>query len=187
MKSNKVLILIITLFIGISGIVYSSTHGKPVSSDTIEEKAFESIKVDVSGAVASPGVYALSFDSRVGDAVEAAGGFARDADPDFINKADFLKDGQFLYIPHKDESLDEIYLKMNENPDLNENPDYVININEDGVYKLTLLPGIGEKTAQSIVAYRDEHGGFSTVEELLEVPGIGETTLEKIRNYITLG
>ena len=186
MKSKKVLILIIALFIVISGIIYSGAHEKVEYSKTVDPKAFDSIKVDVSGAVAAPGVYSLSFDSRVEDAIEAAGGFAPDAESEYVNKADFLKDGQFLYIPHKDESLDEIYLKLKESPDLEETPEYVININEDGVYKLTLLPGIGEKTAQSIVAYRDEHGAFESAEELLDVSGIGEATLEKIRDYITL-
>ena len=186
MKSKRVRILIAALFIVISGILYSGSHKNPVYSDTVREKTFGSIMVDVSGAVATPGVYSLNFDSRVEDAVQAAGGFTADAEPEYVNKADFLKDGELLYIPYKNETLDEIYIKRNENLDLNENTDYIININEDGVYKLTLLPGIGEKTAKNIVDYRDEHGKFSAKEELMEVSGIGEATLEKISDYITL-
>ena len=186
MKSKRVIMLIAAIFIVISGILYSGVHEKPIYSDKVDAKEFGSIKVDVSGAVAAPGVYTLSFDSRVEDAVQAAGGFTADAEPEYVNKADFLKDGELLYIPYKNETLDEIYLKKNENLDLNENTDYIININEDGVYKLTLLPGIGEKTAKSIVEYREEHGKFSAKEELMEVSGIGEATLEKISDYITL-
>ena len=186
MRYRTVLALFIALFIVISGIVYSGMKNDIVLMESADEKTFDSIKVDVAGAVESPGVYALNFDSRAEDAIKAAGGFSPDADPDYVNKADFLRDGDFLYVPYKGESPDEIYLKMNRDINLENTPDYLININEDGFYKLTLIPGIGEKTAKNIVEYREENGRFSAKEDLLNVPGIGEATLEKISDYITL-
>lgn len=186
MKKKNISVLITILFVVISGIIYSGMRGNVVGSETVDEFSFGSIKVDVGGAVFAPGVYSLNFDARAEDAVKAAGGLLSDADESFVNMADFLSDGQKLYIPYNNESLDEIYFKTGANPFDDEDSDFVININEAGVFEFTLLPGIGGKTAKSIVDYRNEHGPFKSKEELLNVSGIGEGRLTDIWDYITV-
>lgn len=154
------------------------------------------IFVDVCGAVAEPGVYKMPPDSRVFQAVEAAGGFREEAAETCINQAQPLCDGQQIYIPTKEEAeisglkpegtaqkapetgtLPEGTASAEENP---------VNLNTADSETLQTLSGIGEAKAQAIVAYREEHGGFSSVEELMQVPGIKESTFLKIKDKIAV-
>lgn len=131
------------------------------------------IKVYVTGAVVSPGVYTLPPDSRVEDAVEAAGGFMPDAAKEQVNLASLLWDGAQIHIP-------SIIVSNRAGGER-------VNINTASAEELATLPGIGPTTAQKIVEYRLQHGPFRTIQDIQNVPGIGPTTFAKIQDYITVG
>ena len=128
------------------------------------------IAVHVKGAVEEPGLYRLDPDSRVDDAVRAAGGALPEADLDRVNLAAFVEDGSQLYVPFAGES-----------PEALSGP---LDINTATQAQLEALDGIGETKARAIIDYRDSHGGFGSVDQLTRVEGIGQATLEKIREQI---
>ncbi len=171
------------------------------------------IVVHVCGAVNAPGVYTLAAECRVWDAIDAAGGFSEDADTNYLNLAGTICDGQKVYVPTTGEvdSLAESGWNALEaaqseakrnasNPATSDNqnarkPDLAtvgevknqrVNINTADQAALTGLPGIGEAKAKSIIAYRTEHGRFSSIEEIMEISGIKEAVFSKIKDYITV-
>jgi competence protein ComEA len=144
-----------------------------VATLTAEGSAEEIIYVHVCGAVREPGVKELPKDSRAFDALELAGGFTEDADQTYVNLAGFLQDGQQLYFPKVGEALPRT-----------EEAGSLVDLNTADEAMLCTLPGIGETRAKEILKYRKEHGGFTKVEELMEVPGIKEATYEKIRDLV---
>lgn len=153
----------------------------------------QDIFVDICGAVTKPGVYRMPPDSRVYEAVEAAGGLLPEAAGNRVNQAQPLSDGQQIYVPTKEEAekagavpaegaFPEI--KAGENSPVSENGK--VNLNTADAAALQTLSGIGESKAQAILAYREEHGGFSSIEELMDVPGIKENTFLKIKEKIAV-
>ena len=187
----------------------------------------ELIYVFVCGAVAQEGVYELPAGSRVYQAVEAAGGYAADADTSYINQADPVTDAQKLEIPTAEEAKklrEEAALaaenrQMETEPGPGTGPDdtaagyanngagqvnngagqmnnsagqaddaaaRLININTADEAALQTLPGIGAAKAASIVRYREANGGFSSIEEIKKVSGIGDITYENIKGCITV-
>ncbi len=138
--------------------------------------------VYVTGAVNQPGVVQVPPNSRAQDAVAAAGGLARDADAGRVNLAAALSDGQHLHVP----AVGEVSSPA-DNSGSGAIQGTPININTAGVAELMILPGVGEVMAASIVNYRDEHGPFSSIEAIMEVPGIGEGKFEGFREMITVG
>ena len=134
------------------------------------------IIVDVAGGVVRPGVYTLATNSRVVDAIKAAGGLAKGADASDVNQARLLKDGEQIYIYPKAVSAPFTARKVS-------GP---ISINRASAKEFESLQGIGPVLAQRIVSYRKEHGTFATVEDLLNVPGIGGSTFAKFKNKIRL-
>ncbi|MEM5776667.1 MAG: helix-hairpin-helix domain-containing protein, partial [Anaerolineaceae bacterium] len=137
--------------------------------------------VHVDGQVIQPGVYKLEPGSRVVDAIQAAGGFSIEANTAAINQADLVNDGSRIVVPRIGESAvveDEIVtftggLRAD-----------MININLASEEQLDTLPDIGPKTAQQIILYRQEHGNFVRIEDIMNVPGIGQATFDKIRDLI---
>ena len=147
------------------------------------------IYVDVCGAVEVPGVYRLKAGSRVFQAVEASGGMRSDAAGHYVNGAGVLSDGQQIYIPTKEE-MENQPLPSGREEAREEVPaenaaEQKINLNTAGEEELTALPGIGVSKARAILAYRQENGGFSSVEEIRNVPGIKDGTFNKIKDYIS--
>ncbi len=142
-------------------------------------------KVYVCGAVRSPGVYELDADARINDALEAAGGFAENADIDIVNLADVAADGQKIYFPVEGEDITSD-IRKNQNDLADAGSDSLININEAGVEELTELPGIGETRAGQIIEYRQTYGRFSDKEDLKNVSGIGDSIYRKLETYITV-
>lgn len=138
------------------------------------------IYVHVCGAVASPGVVELREGSRAQAAVEAAGGFAEDADVSFVNLAAPVEDGEQLYIPTKEEAAEKRVSEKEEESGL-------IDLNTADKELLCTLPGIGASRADDIIAYRQKTGGFADPEELMQVPGIKEATYEKLKSLVTAG
>lgn len=132
------------------------------------------IYVHVCGQVRQPGVVMLSDGSRAWEAVEAAGGLTEEAQDAAVNLAAVLRDGEKLYIPGVGESLGAA------------SDSGLINLNTVDADGLLTLPGIGESRAADILSYRERHGGFQTIEEIMQVPGIKESIYERIRDKITV-
>ena len=136
------------------------------------------IYVHILGQVRHPGLYALQDGARGVDIVAAAGGFTEKADPAGINLARFLTDGEQIVVPAKGEVI----------------PSGVggpaaggkVNLNTADAAALDTLPRIGPALAQRILAWRDKNGPFASVEDLLDVPGIGDSTLEGMRDLVTV-
>jgi competence protein ComEA len=138
--------------------------------------------VYICGAVANPGVYELTGGSRICDALDAAGGFSENAGTTYLNLAEFVSDGQKIYVPTQEELTVELAAEEEAAAD-----DGRININTASKEQLVTLPGIGDAKADSIIAYRTEHGAFSTIEEIMEIPGIKEAVFSKIKDFISVG
>jgi competence protein ComEA len=154
------------------------------------------ILVHVSGGVVNPGVYALPLDSRVQDAVQAAGGLAPEAMGSSLNLAARVRDGDQLIIPTlRPTSLPVLSTTQAETggtrfqaPLATEQPTQAgkININSAGLEELDTLPGIGPVTAQKIIDYRQANGPFQTLEAIMDVSGIGPATFERLKDLITV-
>lgn len=143
----------------------------------------ETVFVDVCGAVTNPGVYELEADSRVFQAIEAAGGFLESAACEFVNRAESLKDGQQVYIPTRDEAERKEIPVMQQD---GQQQDAKVNLNTAGKEELMTLTGIGESKAEAIIGYREDNGGFAVKEDILNVQGIKEGTYEKIKEDIVV-
>jgi competence protein ComEA len=137
------------------------------------------LAVYVTGAVQDPGVYYLLAESRVQDALEAAGGPTVNADLDRVNLAERVHDEDQIYFP-------EIGEENVPSTRMGGSGEGLININTASVAELESLPGIGPALAQSIVDYRAAHGAFDTVEEIMEVEGIGQGIFDEIKELITV-
>lgn len=168
----------------------ASTQGSPPTGS-------EEIVVHVAGAVKKPGVVRIPRGSRVDDAVKAAGGFSSEADPDAVNLAQPLTDGVQVYVPRKGESAAAPSVSTQVAGRVRaaergtasarkELPSGKININTASAEQLESLPGVGPATARAIIEYRKQNGGFRSVDELLEVRGIGPKKLEQIRPYVVV-
>lgn len=139
------------------------------------------VGVYVIGAVQAPGVYYLAEGSRIYDAVEAAGGPTGEADLARVAMAERLTDEQTVYVPRVGETVVPVPVRSEIG-----RSDGSVNINQAGLEELDSLPGIGPSLAQRILDYRRANGPFGTVEEILAVPGIGETIFLGIRDLITV-
>jgi competence protein ComEA len=140
--------------------------------------------VYVCGAVAQPGVYEVSPYARVYEVIELAGGLLADADESAVNQARELVDGEQLYLPTKAE-VEAGYSQGTSG--LAESKDSgKLNVNTATLEELMTLPGIGETKARSILSYRESHGAFATVEELMQVEGIKEGTFAKFAEQIVV-
>lgn len=135
------------------------------------------ICVHVCGQVCWPGVVMLPEGSRAWEAVEAAGGLADEAWEAAVNLAAVLGDGEKLYIPAMGEAVAK---------EACETDGGLVNLNTADAGRLQTLPGIGESRAADILSYREKNGVFRSVEEIMQVPGIKESTYEKIRDLITV-
>ena len=140
------------------------------------------VVVYVSGAVTRPGVVTLPGGSRVADALAAVGGPAADADTDRLNLARVVADGEQIHVPLPGEEAMEPAA-----PDLSgSDADGLIDVNRANVTELESLPGIGPSKAAAIIDHRETHGPFSTPGDLRAVPGIGETTFQRLAERITV-
>lgn len=146
------------------------------------------VYVDVCGAVRHPGVYRLPEGSRIFEAVRMAGGFTEEAASASVNQALPLSDGQQLIVLTKEEFHEKSQVSdVPYGQETAASESGRVNINTAGREELMKLSGIGETRAEAILSYRETHGGFTSVEELLQVSGIKEGTLAKIKDRITTG
>lgn len=208
-KERKGLLLI--AFVGIAGTVYFFFRPAPAAekellapyeqppaileeggrkedagSGVTEEKEIKWIEIDVKGAVVHPGVYQMEENARVHHLLEKAGGATKEADLTKVNLAAFLQDGQVLYIPRTGEEENASWSSPPAPSGGGSAGEEVIDLNRATLEELDRLPGIGPSKAEAILKYREEHGPFKSVEELKNVSGIGEKTLEKLLPYLTV-
>lgn len=153
-----------------------------------EPKVAEPVKVlvDVKGAVKYPGVYELTTENRVVDAIEQAGGYVDKANPNAINHAQKLQDEMVIYIPLVGEEMENVEnLISTAGTSTSEGGSSgKVNLNKAEEAELTTLPGIGPAKAKAILAYRQENGNFQKIEDLKEVSGIGDKTFEQLKDAI---
>ncbi|MFT8870980.1 MAG: helix-hairpin-helix domain-containing protein [Sporolactobacillus sp.] len=142
------------------------------------------VVVDVKGAVNRPGVYHLSAGSRVGDAIEQAGGVAGGGDTRQVNFAQKLSDEMMVYVPHAGETQPAAAASSVGETDSSSSAK--VNVNTAGEQQLQNLPGIGPAKAKAILQYRQTHGSFRTLDDLGNVSGIGEKILERIKPAATV-
>lgn len=153
--------------------------------NTVEGEAYSETREDtpatvyvhICGEVLSPGVYQVSANSRIYDVLLLAGGFTEDAAQEAVNLAETVTDGMQVIIPSKEAWQEE-------KDALKKQRAGMVNLNTASLEELCTLPGVGESRAQDIIAYRVSHGGFETIEEIMQVSGIKEGLYEKLQSKI---
>lgn len=159
-----------------------------------DNKEIDTITVHITGEIKYPGVVVLKEGDRIVDAIEAGGGETENADLNRLNLAYKLSDGDKIYVPNKNERLetDNITIVDNSltvegqtavNSSLN-NKEQTVNINTATLKELTELPGIGKATANKIIEYRTQNGKFKTIEDIKNVPGIGDSKFNNLKGKI---
>ena len=165
-----------------------SSDATTIQSDISEDV----IIVDVAGEVKSPSVIELPMNSRINDAIKAAGGLTNLADISQINRAAMLSDGDKVYIPTLKVSQAQDGATLTADPAPNNvgtndiGASKIININLATANELEEIPGVGPVTAEKIIQYRIEHGLFRKLEDLTKISGIGDKTFEKMKSTICL-
>jgi competence protein ComEA len=166
-----------------------SSNGSKNNNNSSDSPEDSNIKVDLKGAVKNPGVYEIRIGSRVTDLINLAGGVTSEADLGDTNLSLKLKD-ENCYVIYKKGELDKTqnFQSSISNPIvLNAtSEEKVININTASKEELKTLTGIGDTKSDSIIKYREENGGFKSVEELTKVDGIGEKTLSKFMDKVDI-
>lgn len=149
----------------------------PDDAEKKEDISESKVMVDVKGEVNKPGVYEVESDARVNEVIKLAGGFSEEADETPVNLAQKVQDEMVIMVPKAGE------LAVNQ---AGHGTEQKVRINAATKEEIETLPGIGSSKAQAIIQYREEHGFFKTVEDLLEVSGIGEKTLEMMRDELQI-
>lgn len=197
--SGASMVILITLLVGIYLMVNkkaqvdttmweetSLTTTAEAATDATKERAETMIYVDIKGAVKVPGIYQLKNQQRIWDALALAGGVSEEADTAQVNYAQKVKDQMIIYVPKKGESVAQSLETLQVSAPAQQNQEEKINVNTATEAELQTISGIGAKKAQEIIRFRDEQGPFKTVEELKNVPGIGEKTVERLKDMLTV-
>jgi competence protein ComEA len=169
---------------GLILLIASPPRGAPVT--LLPQPTPSPLLVYVTGAVEKPGVYELPLNSRLQNAIELAGGLMPDADITAINMAEKVNDGQKIFVPLVGEITDPSPSASEKSGAAAAAPSGPININTANAEELDTLPGIGPAKAAAIIEFRNANGPFESLEDLLEVPGIGEKICEDIQDLITI-
>lgn len=169
------------------------TDGKtePEEALVATEQKPQALAVYVCGAVVKPGVYELTEGARVVDALLLAGGYRSDAASEYLNQAEYVEDGQRLYVPTEEEAhqLEDGTDRLEDRTSQRDGTDASgkLDINKASQEELMTLPGIGQAKAQAIIEYRNEHGQFTSIEELKNINGIKDGVYNKVKDNITVG
>lgn len=179
-----------------------STDRTELSDASSEET--KTLVVHICGAVSAPGVYELPAGSRIIDAVEAGGGFLPEADEACCNLAEEIVDGCQIYIMKKTESCADGQTEKKAGIQTSPDSDMqttdrnvrsnsatalengLVNLNTADVAALMTLPGIGESRAKAIISYREQHGAFAQIEDIMKISGIKQAAFSKIKDKITV-
>jgi competence protein ComEA len=181
-----IVIVALAVTVGIGILRGQSAPVENVLIDGVAESptaAAADVYVHVSGAVIEPGLFVLDQGARVVDAIAAAGGFSRDAAESSVNLARVLSDGEQLEVPTKGEVKTDAHADA---PADAASGTGRVNLNTADLVALDTLPRIGPAMAERILQWRETNGRFTSVEDLLAVPGIGEKMLETLRDLVTV-
>ena len=172
--------------------------GEEKNTGSVEKKEdTKEIAVHICGAVNQPGVYLFKNEARIYEGIQKAGGFQSEAAKDYLNLALPLEDGMKIEVPTEEmvKIMEEkgqgtmtgiSYGNEPENASGQVKEDGKIDLNTAEAAVLCTLPGIGESKARSIIAYREEHGGFEKPEDIMNISGIKEAAYEKIKDFVTV-
>ncbi|PRS38717.1 competence protein ComEA [Bacillus sp. NMCC4] len=193
--AGLMVVIIITFFL-FAGNRESSREPSVLKEDkdiqvTLEDKREKTdhesspIFVEVKGAVKKPGVYTFQSDARVEEAVRRAGGFTSKADTVEINQAAKLEDSMMIYVRKQGEAERQTQISAADAPSGNEKSQGV-NVNQADAAELQTINGIGPAKAEAIITYREEHGEFQQIEDLRNISGFGEKTIERLKSELTV-
>lgn len=195
---EKSIFLGVIMLIIIGGIIYYNYYKENDNAEILEEVYVENtekiedteekIIIHITGEVNNEGIVKINSNSRLIDAIEAAGGLTENADISKINLAYIVSDGQKIYIPNVNDLIEE-YIDSEAGEgviveDINSSKKTLININTATQTELETLTGIGASTALKIINYRNENGKFKNIEEIKNVSGIGDAKYEAIKDNI---
>ena len=172
-KKQYALVLGVFIILSILGYLVLPKDEIVIKESNVEEEDF--IFVHVEGEVNEPGLLRVEYGTRIYEVIEQAGGETESADLSRVNLASIVNDEQKVVIPCK--------VVVDEN---NEVESGIVNINTASKERLTTLTGVGESTAEKIIEYRKENGYFNTIEDLMNVPGIGESKFNALKSDITV-
>ncbi|KPL87989.1 hypothetical protein SE16_10775 [Ardenticatena maritima] len=191
----RAMLVVLLLSTGVNGWLLwwtTRTSGEPLSliePTPAPTPTLAPLTVYVSGAVHAPGLYTVPPNSRIADAIAAAGDFSSDAVPEAINLALPLADGMHIHVPAQGEADAPPVVSSGSGAPSGQASaaSGLVNINTATVAELDTLPGIGPSIAQRIIDYREQNGAFQTVDELKNVKGIGDKTFAEIAPLVTVG
>ena len=163
-------------------------HGTDEDDSSASAAASVSVAyVDISGEVNKPGVYKVTTETRLFEVIDMAGGLTENADPNSLNRAERVTDGEKVVVLSYDESSgDPISSSSVSNYGLTSDDGDKVNINTADSSELQTIPGIGPSKAQSIIDYREQNGYFASPEDIMDVTGIGQKTYTSIKDYIVV-
>jgi competence protein ComEA len=190
-RAQLALYVAAAIAIALLGARYLRGEGEPAAPAAASPAAVQvgqrrasAATVHVAGAVRRPGVYRMRPGSRIDDAVRRAGGATAKADLGAVNLAAKIEDGRQVLVPERAPAPAAAAAASPGSPAAATPPGAPLSLNTATVGQLDTLPGVGPATAEKIIAYREEHGGFGSVEELGQVPGIGEKRLAALRDLV---
>jgi competence protein ComEA len=205
---QRIAALVLLVFLAIGGLLLFLSDNKGLAHEYVDDVTVNKIYVDICGAVAKPGLVRLKPGTRKFEALEQAGGALPEADLNRINLAEFVEDGEQIYLPKKGEIVEAPSKKrtttstvkqsrvknITENKKASQktitpavakvNQQWPIDLNSANQVQLEAVPGIGEFLAAKILEYRNKNGNFQSYEDLDKVYGIGPSKLEKLRPYL---
>ncbi len=211
---QKIVTILSVIVIVIMIVFNIKSENKPkVTADSSNEEVEvlqsepEIVFVELKGAINSPGVYSFTEGTRLFEAIDAAGGLSEDANIDYLNRTRILEDqtlviiltnaeiqsriDEQLILEHEQSVLETVSVQtVVEGADdcsaVSSQNQELVSINNASASQLETLPGIGESKANDIILYRTQNNGFTSIDELLNVNGIGQATLDKIKEFISL-
>lgn len=205
-KKQKIILSIIAILVAI-GIIYFINNKNQTNNIELDENILVSnqntkqmsqdtekiVIVHITGSVKNPGIVKLKEESRIEDAIEAAGGLTENADISNVNLAYVLDDGTKIKIPNLDDEDigDEDVVSKDSGEGIIQEDEKttntnIVNINKATENELSTLPGIGNSLATRIVEYRKQNGNFKTIEDIKNVSGIGESKFANIKDFISI-
>lgn len=163
----------------------SLNEGEKKTNTTAEQP--KQIYIDIKGAVRKPGMYAMQEGDRVYDAIQKAEGYTKQADEAAVDQAQKLSDQMTLLIPKKGQKHAVVRQPKGASASASKaTTAEKISLNQATSEQLQTIDGIGEKKAQKIIQYRQEKGGFQSLDELKEITGFGEKTVAKLKEVLCL-
>lgn len=198
-KNKKLIIIISIIFVIILFVFFNNNKDdeveiieqieNKVDVNIEEDKDVKQIIVHITGCIKKQGVVEINEGARIIDVIEAAGGVTEEADITKVNLAYIVKDAQKIYIPSIYDKEDTEYITLNNGENVIVEDKYggesdMVNINTATQTELESLSGIGPSIALKIINYREEHGKFKSIEEIKEVPGIGDAKFNSIKDMI---